>query len=239
MVAFLNANAPNEYNAKTIAANIGVKEGSLRKELSRLCNDEEIVRAQKGFYRAVITAETILREEYRNIRLHGVKIEAFCPNKDARPCGDRNNPHAYTYNRVFEGHRITITIHQKGLYEIFVGSTGNPMDFPAFSRVCSYLEGHLGVDVWHGGRSELVQLGLNIDVVGWRLDGVKSVKLQKFKNAWSQIYQKELELLRVETHITTRLKLSEAVGILHRLSTPPPVPPPPYPAIENNEGMYG
>jgi hypothetical protein len=84
-----------------------------------------------------------------------------------------------------------------------------------------------------------VQIGINCDYTQLRLDGVSSISLSRFTNAWMQIYQKAQDKMRIEMHITPKeLKLDEAVCILSTLSNIPYEQMPIKPLSDRDKGAY-
>jgi hypothetical protein len=67
----------------------------------------------------------------------------------------------------------------------------------------------------------LKEVGLAKDFRELRLEGVKSVSLRAFKNAWARIYYKDdQQLTRVEHHLALDMSLDEALKSLSVLTTP-------------------
>jgi len=112
--------------------------------------------------------------------------------------------------------RLTITLH-KELIEVFINCSNNPLDYNDFARLEGYLWGlfpHIALNDWM-----VIQFGLNVDYYGFKLDGIKSMKLQLFKNMWFQIYQKEKELIRIEAHGTVKnITFEQCLNLITRVA---------------------
>lgn len=190
-----------------------------------MVKEKALIQTHKGFYRAPLGPESRKAIIPQEIKAHGIKIE-IRHNAEAGPFLHTHArsivgvPHpmngSMTLEKVFEGRKVVITVHPSDLVEVFLNASQNPVTYEEFSRFCSYLEGLLG-DIYILGDSRLIQIGLNYDIEGVKLDGVKFLKLQQFRNAWSTVYQKHRDTLRVETHLTTEISLQEAIDILKAL----------------------
>jgi hypothetical protein len=234
ILRYLIATAPEPVNTWKITQALGISKETAKRTLAKLYEMGEIEKQGRGFYRGKVTAERILALEQTEIQLHGIKIQfkavelvkengRFVPfwgqGISLRPLF---NPQELVYQddwkivyRVeFSGRWTTITLHGgKPLCEVWLKCSENPLNYQEFKQFKSWLEGRFG-NSFILGEPELIQVGLNRDYQELRMDGCNSLKLQKWENAWSQIYNKAERLLRVETHISTRIDLNEALDIL-------------------------
>lgn len=240
---FLRRNAPRSYNSKAIHNYLDIPEKSVKVVLHRLVKKRKIFRDSKGFYAAYIDISLLSQLENPPTTLHGIMLECktimqLQKHIDGIPCKEYTEDairlfHAldftpstnYRYNRVvwFEGRRITITIHLKGKIDIYINSTKNPLIYPDFLRILSYLEGFLEKLVpLHNKRVvQLLEVGVAKDYRQLRLDGVKSVTLHSFTNAWSRIYYKDEKTgTRFEHHFEARMNLDDALKSLSILTNP-------------------
>lgn len=230
IVKFLEESIPEEYNAKTIALLLKINYNTAKDALARLAKNGKIVRAHHGFYRAKISAEDLKKIEEPLLSIHGPKIECCIPDLASKweegisltqafmPTRQRHE-NIITTTMWFEMRRVTVTFHKKGLVEIFCSTSECPMDYVTFTKFVSFVDGLLhifGSDLYKAN-ARLRQIGLNYDYRALRLDGVNSIKLQTFHNAWAQIYNKGRDYMRIEEHMVMDISLAEAVTILSAL----------------------
>ena len=97
------------------------------------------------------------------------------------------------------------------------------MIYPDFLRILSFLEGFLEnlVPLKERKVVQLVEVGIAKDYRQLRLDGVESVTLHNFTNAWSRIYYKDEKTgTRFEHHLTGKMNLDNALKSLSILTNP-------------------
>jgi len=244
-----------QYNAKAIYNAIyGSKNkpadkkviAKIRTELKRLSDRNKIRRRTRGFYQAKAIPKVLSALENPEIELHGIKLECklienntfgvegipaqnntidqwIKTNKFEATGGNRWYKHQWWNNR-----KITITIHSKGLVELFIHATNNPLTLQDFLRCLDYLDGFFS-DIVLFKRSEVQvrQIGIARDFEHLRLEGVSSVSLRKFVNDWCQIYNKN-KGVRMEHHLTLKMSLEDAINSLSILTS----------YTHNQEGMY-
>jgi len=99
-----------------------------------------------------------------------------------------------------------------------MNTSKNPLSFDEFDKFCYWLEGKFGAWVpthaW-----TVVQLGINVDLHEMHLDGIKSLKLTNWRNAWFQMYQKGQDLVRVESHMMPNLEMKDALAVMRSFVT--------------------
>jgi hypothetical protein len=224
VLKFLFRASPEEYNAKTLASVLKLKYASIRQALTRLAKEGKVIRTMRGFYRAPLTEETVGKVIPPELKAHGIKIQ-LCHNGQAGSflrAHQANITKTHAINgstvmqKMFENKLVTITVHNSGLMEIWLSATDDPIDYEGFTRFCAWLEGMLG-DIYIRGDPRLIQIGLNYDMEGLEVSNLSNMKVQKFRNAWSQMYHHNKDRLRVETHMTTDLKLEDAINIMKML----------------------
>ena len=232
VLKFLTATAPEEFTPKWIAVKCSISQNSVKKIVARLHKEGLIEKAYRGMYRGKITVEKMIALERADIKIHGLKIE-FSPVVVKRE-NERNvteqgeglslchlfNDHdlvyqdntQIVYHIEFLGRNVTVQLMRE-IVGIFIKSTESPLDYTEFRAFKYWLEGKFGT-AFILGSPMLRQVGLNKDYAELRMDGVHSVKLQKWENAWSQIYQKAENVLRREVHLATTIGLDEAIQLL-------------------------
>lgn len=222
IIKYLYEIAPDEANGYTISRVLRLNAGTVRKELSRILTrkDSPLVRTHRGFYRHKVELDLLAKiDTCKRIELHGIQFLGVCLSANTGYSLAEAAKHKYrkrgTYQEVVEDRKVTITVHSNGTVQVFVNTSGNPMSFPQFDRLQTWVKAKLDfVDEYSW---KLPQIGLNVDQRRLNLDGVTSVRLAVFRNAWFQAYQKGEDTVRWETHICPDLKLDEAVMILRQL----------------------
>lgn len=90
-----------------------------------------------------------------------------------------------------------MTSHDVGLVEVFLSASNAPLSFPEFESFCFWLDGKFA-NVIFTEQWMVRQLDINIDFVRKTLDGLTSLSLKAWHNAWARIYQKEKDMIRIE-----------------------------------------
>lgn len=240
---FLRKHAPHSYNAKTIHRMLKIPLNSVRVALIRLEKKIKIFSDSKGFYAAYIDIDLLNQLENPPTTLHGIMLECKTIKKlqkaiDGIPSKEYTDQSLQLFNALdftpttnyryyrtlwFEGRKITITIHLKGKIDIYINSSKNPLIYPDFLRVLTYLEGFLEkiAPLQNRKVTQLLEVGVAKDYKQLRLDGVKSVTLHAFTNVWSRIYYKDEKTgTRFEHHIEARMTLDDALKSLSILTNP-------------------
>ena len=220
IVHYLFQIAPDEVDPKTIARVLKLNHSTVRKELSRILTmkNSPLFCERRGWYRHKLDMDTIAKISIsKRIELHGIKLEGRL--QENTPYSLAEARHQYRkrgiHKEMFEDRVVTITIHEMGLAEVWLNTSEHPIGFQQFDRFQSWVKGILDfVEPWSW---KLTQLGLNVDVHELNLEGVTSLKLSVFRNAWFQIYQKGEDCVRIETHLYPNLQLEEGLLILRQL----------------------
>jgi len=158
-------------------------------------------------------------DKSKRIELHGIKLEGACLQENTGYCLAGQAKHRYRkrgiYEEIFEDRAVKITVHEKGLVEVWLSTSDKPMGFHQFDRFQSWMKGLLDfVAPWSW---QIKQIGLNVDCRGLYLDGVSSIKLSVFRNAWFQMYQRGEDTVRFETHLCPNMALDEALLVLKQI----------------------
>jgi len=240
---FLRKNAPHAYNAKTISKCLHIPEKAVRVSLYRLYKQGEIDRQCRGFYWANIDISLLRQIENPPTMLHGIMLDCKTTKRlqktiDGIPCKEYTDEALmvlnalgftpstnYRYYRVlwYDGRCITITVHLKGKIDIYINSSDNPLDYPSFLRMLTFLDGVLEKLAPFGDRKvvRVLTAGIAKDYRQLRLEGVKSVTLKNFSNAWARIYYKDdLKATRFEHHVVLKMTLDDALRSLSILTNP-------------------
>lgn len=123
----------------------------------------------------------------------------------------------------WENHRITISVFKTCKLHVYVHSTKNPLSYPEFERMLLFLDGFLDAIAPFSDRRlvRLREIGVAKDFKELRLDGVKSVSLKAFRNAWTRIYyHDDIKATRIEHHLTIDIPLDDALKSLSILTHP-------------------
>lgn len=218
----------------------------IRTELKRLSDRNKIRRRSRGFYQAKAIPKVLKALENPEIELHGIKLECKlienntlgvegipAQNNTIGSWMEANKFEPTTGNRWFKhqwwnDRKITITIHSRGLVEIFIHATNHPLALQDFLRCLDYLDGFFSnIVLFKRSEVKVRQVGLARDFEHLRLEGVQSISLRKFVNDWCQIYNKNRGV-RMEHHLTLKMNLEDAINSLSILTS----------YTHNQEGMY-
>jgi hypothetical protein len=123
----------------------------------------------------------------------------------------------------WENRRITITVFETCKLHVYISSSKHPLSFPEFESLLVFLDGFLDA-IAPFDEPRLVRLkevGLAKDFKELRLDGVSSVSLRAFRNAFARIYYKDdIQATRVEHHLMLDMPLDVALKSLSILTHP-------------------
>lgn len=135
----------------------------------------------------------------------------------------REDNHSWFRFLWWENRRVTLTVFDNCKLHVYVSSSKNPLSLPDFQNLLLYLDGYLDAIAPFKDRRvvRLKEIGLAKDFKELRLEGVKSVSLRAFMNAWSRIYYKDdIEATRVEHHLKLDMPLDDALKSLSILTHP-------------------
>lgn len=206
---------------KIIALRLRTSHEAVKKAIQREMESGHsriVLSHEGGWYRAARNIDRLrsMRSVTR-LELHGLKLEGKCHSKNAGHSIIAAAPRKYrkrgTYKDTFEGRIITVTIHEMGLIEVFLEASHAPLDFGLFEKFSYWLYGTfngLVLDLdW-----KISELGINADAHEMQVDGLKRMSLRSWRNAWFQIYQKEKDVVRFETHIMPSISLQDGLSIM-------------------------
>ena len=245
IVDYLYKIAPDELSPKTISRVLKLNHSTVTKAMHRILEEKDapIICERRGWYRHKLDIDAIAKiSKGKRIELHGIKLEGVCLNVNAAYSFAAQAQRKYrkrgTYKEMFENRVVTITVHEMGLCEVWINTSEVPMDFHQFDRFQAWVKGIL--DIVDPFSWKITQLGLNVDVREMNLEGLTSLKLSVFRNAWFQIYQRGEDAVRFEAHMFPNLHLEEALTILRQLvETKVPVREPDYIRDSEEKGdMY-
>jgi hypothetical protein len=212
----------------------------IRKELWRMTKRGLLLNPVKGVYSLRISRKTLHLLDNPPTVAHGIKLEATVLQNgryhnsiqgitfiDTKKWLELNVFTPTTNNRwvkriFWEGRFITITIHPNcGLIEIWVKCSENPLEYHHMYRLNEYLKGFLsGISDFTDVKVR--EIGINKDFRELRLEGVSSVMLKSFMNAWSRIYYKEtIGAVRVETHWTGTIDFQDVILLIAKVNALP------------------
>ena len=142
---------------------------------------------------------------------------------DANEFVYRDDNHSYFRYVWWENRKITITVFETCKLHVYVSSSKNPLSFPEFENLLLFLGGFLeSVAPFDEPRLiKLKEIGVAKDFKELRLDGVSSVSLKAFRNAFCRIYYKDdIQATRVEHHLKLDMPLDDALKSLSILTHP-------------------
>lgn len=215
----------------------------IRKELKRLTERGLVVNPQKGYYALRISSKTLHLLDNPPVVCHGIKIEATMTSiglpqtsiqgitfeKTVRDLKwwlamkhfTETTNKRWTKRFFWEGRFITLTIHPScGLVEIWIKCSDNPMDFSSMYRFREYMKGYLS-EITDLSDAKIREIGINKDFRELRLEGVSSISLHVFMNAWSRIYYKEsIQAVRAEIHWVGSISFHDCVELIGKINAP-------------------
>lgn len=212
----------------------------IRNELRRLTKRGLLSNPHRGFYCLRISRKTLHLLDNPPTVCHGIKLEATVLHPGTHHFliqgitaqGIKNwlifNKFSPTtmkrfFRRIFwEGRFITITIHPEcGLVEVWVKCSDNPLEYSHMLRLNEYLKGFMS-EICPFTNVMVREIGINKDFRELRLEGVSSISLRNFMNAWSRIYFKEtIGAVRIESHWTGTISFEDCVMLIAKVNSPP------------------
>jgi len=142
---------------------------------------------------------------------------------DANEFVYRDDNHSYFRYVWWENRRITVTVFESCKLHVYISSSKNPLSFPEFENLLIFLDGFLdAIAPFDDTRLiKLKEIGVAKDFKELRLDGVSSVSLRAFRNAFCRIYYKDdIHATRVEHHLKLDMPLDDALKSLSILTHP-------------------
>lgn len=236
----LRVEAPVAYQPKQIAFFIKEPVATVRVILRRMAQAHVIGQDLRGFYRAIFNLDDLLKTEAPELRIHGLMIlgnvtelkqgSHFCYLLETK--GKPASGHRTRIILPFQGRDCRIMYSESGTLEIFLSSTKYPLDYSLFEQFVGFLDYVLAGNVRILDLN-IVEIGLGRDFKTWRMEGLSSLKIHGFLNAWKQIYKKG-EGPRVEVHIHDRITVTDALNILRATAEPLY----PSPALQDTKTGY-
>ena len=245
VAAFLEANAPTEFQPKFISIKVRASHEAVKKAIQRDMENPKsnIVRVRPGWYRIAYSIEHFgaLAGESR-VGLHGLQFSGKVSLRPHQSYLVQNSTTRYknhgTYSLAFRGRPVTIEVFKKSpTVSVWLNATNSPLTLDEFDKFVYWIYG------WAEGKyipenSWVVkQFGLNFDK--FKMDmtksGFKRMTLSMFRRYWIQIYQKGLDMVRTEVHAvsdtltpTDLMRITHTfVGIIERSQEKKYEPPPP------------
>lgn len=244
IIDFLGRNLPYSYNAPTLYKEFKGKMpiNTIRSTLRRLETEKKIHRESRGFYKAKVNAETLHFLENPPTLLHGLMTSCETSRKLQKTIqgipstnykdeivqwfefmGFKEATTNYRYYKHiwFEDREIVVTFHLKGRIDIYLNCSRHPVSYLEFRDIYNKVNGLLSYfEPFKDQR--VIQIGVAKDFMQLQLDGIDSLSLKNFSNAWCRIYKKEsIGATRIEHHIKANLSLEDAIKMLATLGTPP------------------
>jgi hypothetical protein len=142
---------------------------------------------------------------------------------DANEFVYREDNHSYFRYVWWENRRITVTVFETCKLHVYISSSKCPLSFPEFENLLVFLDGFLdAIAPFDEPRLiKLKEVGVAKDFKELRLDGVSSVSLRAFRNAFARIYYKDdIQATRIEHHLMLDMPLDDALKSLSILTHP-------------------
>lgn len=135
----------------------------------------------------------------------------------------RDDNHSWFRYLWYQQWRITLTITSNAKLCIYIAASKHPLNLYDFNSILLFLDGYLDAIAPFKDRrvTRLKEIALAKDFKELRLDGLKSVSLHAFRNAWTRIYYKDdVEATRFEHHLVLDMPLDDALKSLSILTNP-------------------
>ena len=242
----LKSNPRQQFNAQTIDQVLSGKLNyhrdlkriaKIRTALNRLADKSKIRRMKRGYFQAKANLETIAIIESPMTKLHGIKIEIKKIEGISSHCNmltwlktkhfrSITNAKGTSLKRSTKqiGWRdrwITMTVHESNFIEIFLNAGDMPISYEEFCSFCDFMDGYLEPYFFTRSNAYVTMIGIGKDYEELHLDGLKAIRLHKFKNDWCSIYEREDGRVRFEHHLKLNITLEDAINIMSLISTPP------------------
>lgn len=229
----------------------------IRTTMNRLYKHGKIRQHARGFYQIKPSPKIIQKLETPDIKVHGVKIEYrlsennifgihgitaqhniigfLDANRFEEVCnGEGVSLKRFSKNVWWEDRKITFTIHDCGLIEVFCSAGNNCMSLSDFYRFSDFISGFLNpICKFEKNKAMLRQIGLNRDFEEQQLEGVSCITLKRFLNDWCRVYQHD-DVVRYEHHLKLDISLEDAFNSLSLLTFVPRNGN----GVDNSEGMF-
>lgn len=216
----------------------------VRTTLNRLHKNGKIRKVKRGRYQIKFAPKIIKKLEDPATKVHGLKIEyQFAENNILKIHGISAHSNILSFLRSngfeevrngsgrslrrfskyvwWEDRKITFTIHNCGLLEIYCGASKNCMSFSDFVRFNDFLKGFLNpICEFEKSKAIVKQIALNRDFEELEMSGVSCITLKKFENDWCRIYQKD-DIVRFEHHLKLEITLEDTFNSLQLLTYAP------------------
>lgn len=226
MLTYLFENNPNDYNAPSIAKATGLKQHTVNMALARLLKRRLVTREVRGFYRYKDTGEKKpVQLADGDVAFHGIhmranlsKLEGGSPLLSTSITGVEKAPEWIVEGnkRVFEAswrkRRVRI-MHAPSAIEVNVTASESPLSIPEFDAYLSFLEGLFYPD-FYAYAWEFPSLGVNVDRVGYWIEGCNSVTMQDARGYIARWYNKQGIGVRQEVHMFSNLGLDDVLRFL-------------------------
>lgn len=209
--------------AKIIATGIKANYGTVRNELRRLLKDGKIIQVNGGYLHPSVYISDV-GAIYKELMLHGIKLEF---RTDPKSYKIHTSPYlmlhtnytihrhrtnkSITLNEIWESYKVTITIHNKPLIEVWLNCNQgiNIMRFYGFTQWIQGLFPKILPSQWM-----VRQWGINVDYPSLLLDGIESLTLAMFQDTLLRLYNKNKDRLRVELHGNIPITMDQAILLL-------------------------
>jgi len=199
MRRFLEKTAPVEYSPTALSRKLGMKLGTVTKELTRLVGQLEIEKTGRGLYRGLTDLEKMARVEDASIKLHSLRFRfnGKQAGRDIRylPAAPRKVTKnfiqwIYDWKDSYQQKKRKVTIHlyKTGTYVIFLKCSSAPLGFPEYAQFWNWLRGlfqGIGIDLEDPTVScNVVNYEFNTDFCIFSLSGAQSMTVTLFNNTW-------------------------------------------------------
>lgn len=202
---------------KQLVTDTQLPERTVKRHLADLLERELIQSPFRGHYVHVPDAADILADPTGREGVHGLVIHGqVARSTDLVPLFGPLEPGPGRYvERVDDWRGRVVRLRcfpSTGSVVVYVPASRLPIPWGEMRTFREWLGGRL-YPVQVGGW-KVVEMGLNMDYEGWRIEGVKSVTFDRFNSTVERFYQKTRSMVRHEVHDNRSHPLDQVVKLL-------------------------
>jgi hypothetical protein len=202
---------------KQIVVDTRLPERSVKRHLKDLLDRGLVQNPFRGHYVHVPDAADILADPTGTEGVHGLVIHGKVAREtDMVPLfGPRQVGPGRYIERVddWEGRQVRLRwFPSTGSVVIYVPASRLPIPWARMHGFREWLAGRFYP--YPVGQWKAVEIGLNLDYEGWRMEGVKAVTLDRFDGTVERMYQKTKSMVRHEVHDHRGHSLDQVVKLL-------------------------
>lgn len=236
IVVFLNNSPRDIFTPAQIARELKHSTSTVSKEISRLRDRRDsqgnpyLVPVGSGGWRAFIDLEKLVDIEQSQVCVHAIQASMRVPLRDPLPLtapggawkhDESNGQHRLT--DWWGSHRLTVTLSPGGMCQVSLAASDTALTPEGFDLFLQWLDGWMTAQriPFRVEMATMDNLELNRDGMRMSIADCRRFKMQQWRNAWAQVYQKDRDRLRAEIRLTKgrdyALRMDEAASVVDRL----------------------